>query len=82
MKAELIHMGGCRDGSGSAGYQHGGAFTIALCEAWQNGTFDGIFKELHTKICSLITSDQQPQYNEYGAMTENFKIKGHLRYRN
>lgn len=73
MKAELIHMGGCRDGFSSSGYQNGGAFTMALCEAWQNGAFNGTFKELHTKICTVITSSQKPQYNEYGNMTGVFK---------
>lgn len=73
MKAELIHFGGCRDGFGSSGYQNGGAFTMALCEAWQNGAFSGTFKELHTKLCAVITSSQKPQYNEYGNMTEIFK---------
>lgn len=73
MKAELIHIGGCRDGFSSSGYQNGGAFTMALCEAWQNGAFNGTFKELHNKICTIITSSQKPQYNEYGTMTDAFK---------
>jgi hypothetical protein len=73
MKAQLIHLGGCRDGFTSAGYQHGGAFTIALCEAWQDGAFAGNFKELHAKLCTVISSSQQPQYNEYGPVSEEFR---------
>jgi len=73
IKAQLIHLGGCRDGFTSAGYYGGGAFTMALCEAWQNGAFDGTFKELHQKICELITASQKPQYSEYGPVSDNFK---------
>lgn len=71
--AQLIHLGGCRDGFGSEGYQHGGAFSIALCEAWQNGAFRGNFKDLHRRICDLISSNQKPQYNEYGPVSDAFR---------
>lgn len=73
IKAQLIHIGGCRDGFTSAGYQQGGAFTIALCNAWHDGAFTGTFKDLHEKICELISSTQQPQYNEYGPVTDEFR---------
>ena len=71
--AQLIHLGGCRDGFGSSGYQHGGAFTISLCEAWENGSFRGNFKDLHSRICDLIRSDQKPQYSEYGPVSDEFR---------
>ena len=73
IEAQLIHLGGCRDGFTSAGYQGGGAFTMALCEAWQNGAFNGTFKELHQKICELIRSSQKPQYSEYGPVSDDFR---------
>lgn len=73
--AQLIHLGGCRDGFGSAGYQHGGAFTIALCEAWEKGSFRGNFKDLHSRICDLIKSDQKPQYSEYGVISDEFRVQ-------
>lgn len=73
MKAQLIHLGGCRDGFGSTGYAGGGAFTMALCEGWQNGAFQGSFKDLHTKICELISTSQRPQYNEYGPVSDVFR---------
>jgi len=73
ISAQLIHLGGCRDGFTSAGYQHGGAFTIALCEAWGNGSFDGNLKSLHEKLCTLMSSSQQPQYSEYGPVSKEFR---------
>ena len=72
IKAQLIHLGGCRDGFTSVGYLGGGAFTKALCDAWQNGAFNGSLKELHAKICEIITSNQKPQYTEYGPVSDEF----------
>ena len=72
MKAQLIHMGGCRDGFTSAGLPTGGAFTIALGNAWDQGRFQGDYPKLHSEICRRITSRQKPQYNEYGAVASQF----------
>lgn len=73
IKAQLIHLGGCRDGFGSSGYEGGGAFTMSLCEGWQNGAFQGSFKDLHAKICELIRTSQKPQYSEYGPVSDAFR---------
>jgi hypothetical protein len=73
INAQLIHLGGCRDGFTSAGYQGGGAFTMALCQAWNDGQFTGTFSQLHERICQIITASQKPQYNEYGQITEAFQ---------
>lgn len=73
MKAQLIHMGGCRDGFTSAGYAKGGAFTIALDNAWDQGRFQGDYPGFHSQICNRIATKQKPQYNEYGAVASQFK---------
>jgi hypothetical protein len=73
MGAELIHMGGCRDGFGSSGYQMGGAFTMALCDVWRDGAFSGTLKDLHAAICQTISSSQKPQYTEYETVTDEFR---------
>jgi hypothetical protein len=77
MKAQLIHMGGCRDGFSSMGYQEGGAFTIAVCECWQNGSFQGNYNDFYSKVFKKLEQDsntpQQPQYNEYGPISTDFK---------
>jgi hypothetical protein len=78
----MIHMGGCRDGFGSAGYFGGGAFTIALCNAWQGGSFQGNYPRLHQQICDLITSDQRPQYNKYGPVSSGFENQRPFTVRN
>ena len=73
IEAQIIHLGGCRDGHFSEGYEAGGAFTMALCEAWNNGAFQGTFKDLHSKICESIRTRQKPQYNEYGPVSDAFR---------
>ncbi|MEZ4728840.1 MAG: caspase family protein [Caldilineaceae bacterium] len=73
MKAELIHMGGCRDGFTSSGYEQGGEFTLTLNKIWQGGAFVGNYKALHSAIAAAVTSGQIPQYNEYGPVTDSFR---------
>ncbi len=72
---QMIHMGGCRDGSASQGYHGGGAFTMALCKAWANGTFNGAYEDLFEKARKSMWSSQQPQYNEFGQVTEAFRAQ-------
>ncbi len=73
MKAQLIHYGGCRDSYAAKGHSQGGAFTQALCKAWENGDFNGNYKELLEKARTLIGTGQIPQYNEYGPVSEEFR---------
>ncbi|MCA9103592.1 MAG: caspase family protein [Planctomycetales bacterium] len=73
MRAQMIHMGGCRDGWSLSGYQGGGAFTQALCKVWDGGAFFGNYPEFYQQIRSRVTSSQIPQYNEYGAVCDAFR---------
>ncbi len=70
----MIHFGGCRDGFTSAGYEHGGAFTVALCNAWNHGAFQGSYKDLYRRVVELLQREsQQAQYNEYGPVTAAYR---------
>jgi hypothetical protein len=73
MKAPMIHMGGCRDIAFSSGYLSGGAFTIALCNAWSGGKFSGSYRDLYDQIVAGVHTGQQPQFNEYGPVGEEFR---------
>ncbi len=73
MKAAMIHIGGCRNTIPAVGYESGGPFTAALCNAWHNGRFNGNYSDFHEKICERITSAHTPQYNEFGPLSEEFK---------
>ncbi len=75
MVAQMIHMGGCRDGFTSSGYVAGGAFTMALATIWNGGAFAGNYQELHTAIVAAVTSGQSPQYNEYGPVADSFRAE-------
>ncbi|MBN1582651.1 MAG: caspase family protein [Anaerolineae bacterium] len=68
-KAQMIHMGGCRDGFSSVGYRSGGVFTQALCNIWQDGRFQGNYPRFYQQVCERITGSQRPQYNTYGPVT-------------
>jgi hypothetical protein len=86
MNAQLIHFGGCRDGLSSAGYQEGGAFTIAVCKSWQNGAFQGSYSDFYQLISQKVQEDsqnsQQPQYNEYGSVSNQFRNQQPFTIRN
>jgi hypothetical protein len=73
MQAQMIHFGGCRDGFTSSGYMGGGAFTMALCNVWDNGKFKGNYRQLLDKAASLVATGQAPQYNEYGPVEASFR---------
>ncbi len=73
MVAQMIHMGGCRDGFTSTGYVTGGVFTMALASIWNGGAFMGTYAALHQALVAAVTSGQSPQYNEYGPVTEEFR---------
>lgn len=73
MKAQLIHFGGCRDGSTSAGYLSGGEFTASLCAAWDEGHFGGNYNDFYSEIQSCVETRQKPQYHEYGPVSDEFR---------
>ena len=73
MQAQMIHFGGCRDGFTSSGYLGGGAFTMALCNVWDNGKFNGSYRQLLNKVASLVATGQASQYNEYGPVDASFR---------
>lgn len=73
MDAQMIHLGGCYDGMGSAGYAEGGAFTLGIVRAWSNGNFRGDYQEFLEVVKSYIRSTQTAVYNEYGPVTETYR---------
>jgi hypothetical protein len=73
MKAQMIHFGGCRDGFTASGYRGGGEFTMSLCAAWENGAFEGSYKELFDETVNILETEQKPQYSEYGPVADEFR---------
>ncbi len=64
MRAQLIHLGGARDGTGAAGDDRGGVFTRALVRAWARGKFQGTYRGFHRTIRDAVKG-QEIQYSEY-----------------
>jgi len=73
MKAQLIHLGGCQDGSSATGYLSGGEFTASLCVAWDEGRFAGNYYDFYFEIKNCVETKQKPQYREYGLVTDDFR---------
>jgi len=73
MKAQLIHLGGCQDGSMAAGHMSGGEFTASLRAAWDEGRFKGNYNDFYYEIKSCVETKQKPQYKEYGPVTDEFR---------
>lgn len=75
MKAQMIHFGACRDGGASAGFMSGGAFTLALCEVWNNGKFSGTYRQFYDAIKGRVIKagvSQEPQFNLLGDVSHSF----------
>ena len=76
ISAMLIHLGGCRDGFTSSGYRGGGAFTVALCNAWDGGKFRGSLRALHETVAATLKAQGETQdttYTEYGVVNGVFR---------
>lgn len=73
INAGLIHISGCKDDEYSYGYRDGGEFTKAMVKAWNNGFFSGNYFSFYQSLLNNITSPQEPQYNEYGNVSSEFK---------
>lgn len=74
MKAQMIHLAGCRDGQMSAGGVNGGAFTSALCAAWNDG-FSGGYRDFLQAVAAAVQTGQTPEYSEFGPVTARFRAQ-------
>lgn len=75
--ASVLLISGCRDVETSGDTARGGVFTQALLDVWQDGAFQGNWKQLHADIVSRINDPgQQPVLSRSGP-----PIKGWLRER-
>ncbi len=78
MRAQMIHLGGSRDGeAASGGYPQGSPFTLVLREVWARGTFVGSYADFHCAISEMLAKyrPQEPQMNEYGPVTPAFRAQ-------
>jgi uncharacterized caspase-like protein len=74
-QAQMIHMSGCRDDQKSFGGRAGGIFTTALVEACRSGQGFAGYKALLESVLPEITTNQQPKYNEYGQVEDDFRTQ-------
>ncbi len=75
MRAQMIHMGGCRDSKTSTGYSSGSLFTKAFCDVYGSGLRKP-YKSFYDEVYKLVVAEepgQQPAYNEYGPVRARFR---------
>lgn len=76
VRAQLIHIGACRDSATSDGYEDGGLFTRAMVNTWSGGAFNGDYKKFYSAILTKTAGAQQKaQYNEYGMVSDGFRTQ-------
>jgi len=71
MKAQLIHLGACRNDQYGYGDKVGQVFTNALVKVWNDGAFNGSY-EIFLNDIKTIVKGQEPVYREYGPLDKPF----------
>ncbi|MGV3756395.1 MAG: caspase family protein [Verrucomicrobiota bacterium] len=66
IRAQMLHLGGCRDGSTSMGLADGGVFTKAIVKEMDAG-FSGTWKELHRRAADEVSDSQDATISLYPA---------------
>jgi len=75
INASLLYISGCQDnqtsGDGPAGTN--GTFTGNLKKIWNDGSFTGVYSDFYDRICSLMPSDQSPNYMKLGVTNSSYE---------
>ena len=66
-KPGVILISGCQDNQVSMDGDHNGAFTEALLQVWNHGTFSGSYSSLHAKVRSRMPATQSPNLFTLGS---------------
>lgn len=72
VKASTILISGCQDNQLSADGTFNGLFTSQLLAVWQEGAFDGNYRQFRREIVKRMPPDQTPQFYLTGQYSPNF----------
>lgn len=72
LQAQLIHMGGAKDGTEAAGYELGGAFTLAINHVLNTQPLTGGYPELIDETRKLVRAIQVPELWTFGQVSDKF----------
>ncbi len=74
VSAGVIFISGCADNQFSYDGATNGAFTGALLQIWNNGSFSGSYPSFHSQIRDRMNNPEQiPQYMKLGNVTAAFE---------
>ena len=66
IRARLVLISGCQDNQYSMDGPYNGAFTWALLRAWNDGTFKGNYRTLHSAVQAALPETQSPNLFSLG----------------
>ncbi len=70
--ADILLISGCADNQLSGDTPENGIFTGNLKRVWQDGTFEGSYRELYAELSNLMPASQSPNYYRVGAVNPAF----------
>jgi hypothetical protein len=73
VKASVILISGCQDNQLSLDGFRNGLFTGKLRSVWQNGAFQGSYRDFHRDIESLMPGNQTPNFSIVGVQNPDFE---------
>jgi hypothetical protein len=75
INASLLYISGCQDNqtSGDGPVGTNGTFTGNMKKIWNDGKFTGVYSDFYDRICSLMPSDQSPNYMKLGVANSSYE---------
>lgn len=70
--ADILLISGCADNQLSGDTPENGVFTGNLKRVWQDGTFEGSYREFYAELSNLMPASQSPNYYRVGSVDEAF----------
>ena len=70
--ANILLISGCADNQLSGDGPRNGVFTGNLLKVWQDGSFEGSYRELYRELSNLMPASQSPNYYRVGTVDETF----------
>lgn len=73
--ADILLISGCADNQLSGDGPRNGVFTGNLLRLWNDGAFEGSYRELYAQLSNLMPATQSPNYFRVGTVDESFDVQ-------
>jgi metacaspase-1 len=74
-EASVILISGCQDNQLSADTGQNGLFTLRMLDVWNDGNFDGGYRDFVKEIGSRMPAEQQPNFATTGRQNPEFEAE-------